>query len=209
MDEFKTRFISWIGKLLLIVIGRSLRISNVGYGFTFITNRERAIYAFWHDCFFPLIYFFRPKTNRFRNTAVLVSEHRDGECLARIIKPFGYRIVKATSTDTGRKGLFELLKLDESSLAIAPDGPKGPRHKVKDGVLRIAKHTGLPIIPIGIGISNKITFGSWDRFNLPIPFSRCVIYWDSPIWVEEIDEYVREYLETTLTKINTRASALL
>lgn len=144
MDEFKLGLISGIGKFLLVVVGKTLRIRSVGHGFSFITNGEKAIYVFWHDCFFPLIYSYRPKaihyskTYIFRDITVLVSTHSDGECLSRMVEPFGYRTVKATSTGKRGKGLLELIKLDESSFAIAPDGPKGPRHKVKDGVLRIA-----------------------------------------------------------------------
>lgn len=67
----------------------------------------------------------------------------------------------------------------------------------------------LPIVPVGISISNKIIIGSWDRFKFPIPFSRCVIYWGSPIWVKEVSEFLREKLEAILIEVNACADALL
>ena len=171
VDEFKLRFISFVGRFLVVMIGKSLRIMEAGQA-----NTGRVIYAFWHGNLFPLLY-----ANKFQGVTVLVSTHSDGEYMARIIEPLGYKVVRGSSTGNGVKGILEFLKSDKGSFAITPDGPKGPRHQVKDGILRLAELTGLPIIPVGIGISRKVSFGSWDRFSLPLPFSRCVIYWSPPI----------------------------
>ncbi|MCK4307960.1 lysophospholipid acyltransferase family protein, partial [candidate division WOR-3 bacterium] len=175
MDEFKLRLVSWVGRLLVTVIGRSLRIRDEGE-----IPEGTVIYAFWHSDSFSLIY-----AHRFQNVVVLVSTHRDGEFLTRIVKPLGYKVIRGSSSGEGARGFLKLLKLNNSSFAITPDGPVGPPHQVKDGVLKLAELTGLPIIPVGVGISRLVRFGSWDRYKLPLLFSRCVIYWGTPIWVKK------------------------
>ncbi|MCK4352528.1 lysophospholipid acyltransferase family protein [candidate division WOR-3 bacterium] len=203
MSKFNLRFVSCIGRFLTIALGKSIRIRNVGD-----IPHQRVIYALWHDSFFPLIYAYR-----FHNIAVLISSHRDGEYLTRIIKPFGYKVIRGSSADKGARGFLELLKLNKSasggSFAIAPDGPIGPRHRIKEGVLKLAEITKLPIIPVGVSISKKIQFNSWDRFNLPLPFSKCIICWGSPFLVREPTEHLRKKLESVLIEINAYAKLCL
>ncbi len=199
MNEFKLRFVSWIGWFLVTIIGKSLRIRLEGE-----IPKGPVIYAFWHSDFFPLVY-----ANRNRGIVGLVSPHQDGEYLARMLKPLGYKVVRSTSGDKGIKGVRKILKLKKNDFAIAPDGPIGPAYQVKNGVLKLAELTDLPIIPIGIGISRLIRFNSWDRFKLPLLFSKCVIYWGAPIWVKKSTEELRERLESDLINVNMLADSLL
>jgi hypothetical protein len=140
--------------------------------------------------------------NRFRDIAVLISTHRDGEYLSRVIKPLGYKIIRGGSDDGGAKGILQLLKLKTKGIAIAPDGPKGPVKQAKYGILKIAQLTGLPIVPVGVGMSNPVLLGSWDRFKIPLPFSKCTIYWGKPISVKKVSKEMKEELELALTKAN-------
>ena len=117
--------------------------------------------------------------------------------------------MRSSSEDKGTKGVRKILKLKKSSFAIAPDGPIGPAYQVKNGVLKLAELTDLPIIPIGIGISRLIRFNSWDRFKLPLLFSKCVIYWGAPVWVKKSTEELREQLESDLINVNMIANSLL
>lgn len=181
--------------MLVVVIGRTLRIKLMG-----TIPEDRAIYAFWHGLFFPLIYAYRKY-----NITLMISQHRDGEYLAGITKPLGYGIIRGSSGETGAKGFLKLLKVEKSSFAFAPDGPVGPRWHFKVGMLKLAEYTGLPIIPVGIHISKKIIFGSWDHFNLPLPFSRCTIRLGSPVYVKKATEQMRKKVEAALLKTNTLA----
>ena len=199
MNEFKLRIVSLIGRFLVITVGKSIRIKNVGE-----FAEGKAIYAFWHSDFFPLIY-----AHRFKNMVGLVSPHRDGEYLTRVIRPLGYKVVRGASGDEGAKGAIRILRLKDSNFVIAPDGPTGPAYQVKDGILKLAELTGLPIVPVGVGISKFIRFGSWDRFKLPLLFSRCVVYFKHPIWVKKSTEDLRVQVESELIDANLQANLLL
>jgi len=152
-----------LGRLLVLALGHTLRTRIEGNDPGFDT-----IYAFWHGTMFPLIY-----THRNKGINVLVSEHTDGEYIAKIIESLGYKTIRGSNIDSGMKPFLELFRLKNGEcLAITPDGPKGPRHKVKEGIIRIAKHTQMPIIPVTVNIEKKIKFDSWDKWALPLPFSR-------------------------------------
>ncbi|MEO8341780.1 MAG: DUF374 domain-containing protein, partial [Nitrospirota bacterium] len=104
---------------------------------------------------------------------VLISRHQDGEIIARIISRFGHRAVRGSSTRGGALALRELIRLGRSGadLVVTPDGPKGPRHVAKLGVVQLAKATGLPIVPLAFGCSKKnssqVGIGSWSRIHGP------------------------------------------
>lgn len=193
------KIIGWIARLMVTLIGRTLRIKNVG-----AIPKGKVIYAFWHSDFFPLIY-----ANRFKNIAVLVSTHKDGEYLSKVIEPLGYRAIRGSSDDGGKKGALQILKSNEDGIAIAPDGPKGPVKQVKEGVVKIAQLTKLPIVPVGVWMSNPIIFGSWDRFKIPLPFSKCIIYWGKPIEIKESTKEMKRKVESVLIEANEYAYRLI
>ena len=91
----------------------------------------------------------------------------------------------------------------DSDLAITPDGPRGPRYVVQDGVIALARLTGMPIMPLTFGSSRKKIFGSWDAFNLPYPFSRGAFMWGEPIYVKKEDDMKekKKELETKLREM--------
>ena len=132
---------------------------------------KRFIYAFWHESLlFPVIM----KTR----ACVLISQSKDGELIARTCRHLGIETARGSETEGGAEGLMELLRHSRRChLAITPDGPRGPRRRVKAGVIRLASCTGLPILPSGIAYSRAWRMGSWDRFALPKPWSTgyCVV----------------------------------
>ncbi len=193
-SEQKFRFIGILGSLIVSGLGRTLRIKTSG-----CYPEENVIFIFWHGKFFPLIYKFMGK-----GVTVLVSQHRDGEFLTRILKRLGYNLVRGSSQDGVIKAI-RLLVNTHSKIAIAPDGPKGERCKVKKGLLRFARLIGCNIVPVGIGISKGYEFNSWDRFNLPLPFSRCVIMIGKPVKPNEVDE---QSLEKILNECNRKAEGI-
>jgi lysophospholipid acyltransferase (LPLAT)-like uncharacterized protein len=139
------------------------------------------IYALWHGrMFLPLCFIRHPKIT------VLVSQHRDGELLKRILTRLGYKTVRGSTTSGGGKALREFLFQSRKGafLAVTPDGPKGPAKKVQPGIVFLAQRTGMPILPASGAARKRRFFTSWDRFMLPLPFSKSVLVFGPPIFVK-------------------------
>ena len=143
-----------IGAWLIQLLGRTLKIRKIGeesvhelYG-----QGRSIIFAFWHgrQLLMPLAY-------RGKRAYILISQHRDGELIHRIVSRFGFRSVRGSTTRGGSLALRRLIRLgrDGADLVVTPDGPKGPRWKVQDGVIQLAKLTGLPIVPVTFACSKK------------------------------------------------------
>jgi lysophospholipid acyltransferase (LPLAT)-like uncharacterized protein len=109
-----------------------------------------------------------------RGLVALISASRDGALLTQVLRSFGGRAVRGSSSRRGSQALLELTGWIDKGfhVAMTPDGPRGPRYAVQDGVISLAHLTGAPIVPVGINIRWKKTLRSWDRFHVPLPFSR-------------------------------------
>jgi len=171
------------------------------------THHPQVIYAFWHGRLLPLSY-----THRDRRIQVLASEHRDGDRLGRVIVRLGFGHVKGSSTRGGTRALYELSEQVRAGhdLGITVDGPRGPRFVAKPGALEIARSTGACVVPITTASSRHRELSSWDRFQIPAPFSRVIVRHGPPIAVrpdagrEEI-EIARAELDATLRQITDEA----
>ena len=138
---------------------------------------QRFIYAFWHESM--------AATTLFRTRIrALVSHHADGEIIAQL---FRHMRIGTVRSSTKRGGITALLKMvracRDSHIGILPDGPRGPRRQVQPGLIFLAKHTGLPIIGVGVGFSNAWRAPSWDRFAVPMPYSCVRIVTTAPMVV--------------------------
>src|ERR1043166_3620677 len=140
----------------------------------------------------------------------MVSASKDGGLLTAILECFKVQPVRGSSSRRGHQALLELTTWadDGYDLAITPDGPRGPCYVVQDGIMSLAQVTGLPIIPVSYWLGWKIRANSWDRFQIPLPFSRCEIIYEKPIYIErdatsEERERKRQKLENTLRSIST------
>ena len=120
-----------------------------------------------------------------RKLAALVSASKDGALLAAVLGTFGVEQVRGSSSRRGPQALLELASRADRGydLAVTPDGPKGPRYVVQKGVISLAQVTGLPIVPVTCNTRRKICVKSWDRFQIPLPFSRCELVLNEPILV--------------------------
>jgi len=141
--------------------------------------------------------------------AALVSASKDGGFLAAILQRFGVQPVRGSSSRRGPQALLELTTWADRGfdLAITPDGPRGPAHKVQEGVMALAQLTGLPIVPFSCHAAWKIQLKSWDKFQIPLPFTRCQMNVGEPIFIpREISEAAREILrqrvEATLNELS-------
>ncbi len=120
-----------------------------------------------------------------QGTVVLVSEHRDGDYVARLIHHFGFGTVRGSSTRGGVQGLKGLVRAARSGrdLAITPDGPRGPSRELKLGALTAARVTGFPLVPVGVGITSAWQIRSWDGLLVPKPFSTVRVAYGLPTFV--------------------------
>lgn len=129
------------------------------------------ILAFWHDQLLMMIKgYYGPEAR------ILISPSGDGELIARTMACFGQGAIRGSSSRGGAAALREMVKLarEPYDLVVTPDGPKGPRHEVKLGVVQLAKLTKRPVLPMAFVASKGHRFNSWDRFLLPYPFARGV-----------------------------------
>ena len=151
-------------------------------------SHSPAIFCIWHNRLaLSLIVnrrFVRPRTCS-QGLAVLVSASKDGGFLARVLELFGVQPVRGSSSRRGAQALLELTTWAERGydLAITPDGPRGPCYVVQEGVISLAQLTGLPIVPVTFRLGWKWRLKSWDRFQVPIPFSRCDVKFAKPVRV--------------------------
>ena len=141
--------------------------------------------------------------------AALVSASKDGGFLACILECFRVQPVRGSSSRRGAQALLELTTWAERGLdlAITPDGPRGPRYKVQEGVMALAQLTGLPIVPFSYHATWKIQLKSWDKFQIPIPFTRCEMNAGDPIFIpRDISDAEREVLRQRVEQaLNTLA----
>ncbi len=171
-------------------------------------RREGAIIgAFWHGRLLMM-----PTVYRGKWVAIPISLHQDGELISRTVKYFGFRSIRGSTTRGGFSAMREMLKASEEGydIAITPDGPRGPRYRVQNGIIELARRTGMAIIPVTFNASRKKVFRSWDRFLLPYPFSRGVFILGKPLLVPQqmgkgVFEQTRLLLERRLREITDRA----
>jgi lysophospholipid acyltransferase (LPLAT)-like uncharacterized protein len=153
-SRLKLWLIPTFGYLVIKLLGLTLRLQTVHAHRVqaFWTTGRNVIVAFWHgrQLMMPLAY-------KGRRLYVLISQHRDGELIARIARWFGYDAVRGSSTRGGARALLQLARLGRSGadLAVTPDGPQGPRCVAQAGAVELAKLTGLPIVPLSFSASKK------------------------------------------------------
>ncbi len=143
---------------------------------------EQVIIPFWHDQLLLLVFGYPAKQAK-----LLISASKDGELLTRTMKYFGQSTVRGSSSRGGRAAFKEMLDLCKQpfDIVLTPDGPKGPRHEIKDGVLQLARLSGRPIVPMAFVCSRGHRFKSWDRFLLPYPFGRGIYSYGEPLYFDK------------------------
>lgn len=179
-----------MNKILFFIEKHIIAIFLLLLGFTFryklLTPHSKGIviYAFWHRNIIPLMLL-----RKFEKIVILVSSSKDGELIAGPAKVLGFQPVRGSSRRGGSKAVKEMIKLSKQySIGVTPDGPKGPKEKIKDGLLYIAYFTHLPIIPVAVDIQREIVFNSWDKFRLPKLFTKINISYGEPIYIKSKDE---------------------
>jgi hypothetical protein len=195
--------LSALGYLYLRAAGSAtrIRVFNAPAG-------TAGIYASWHCRLAIMLYVLRDK-----GIFALVSRSKDGEYVSRMLGKFGFNTVRGSTSRGAARSVLKLIEcgLRGFPLAITPDGPRGPKGKVQQGVVYLAQKTGLPILPLGVCLSNRIVFNSWDNFEFPLPFGKAAVIYGEPIKVSEndrLDEKAVE-LEAVLNSLDERARLLV
>lgn len=174
---------------------------------------EPAIYCLWHNRLALSMTIYREfvrQRKRSAGLAAMVSASKDGGLLARVLEDFGVQPVRGSSSRRGPQALLELTGWAARGydLAITPDGPRGPRYVVQEGVTSLAQLTSRPIVPVSCDFRPKITLKSWDRFQVPLPFAKCIVRFGKPLRVprnasDEQRETLRIELEQRLRELTT------
>jgi lysophospholipid acyltransferase (LPLAT)-like uncharacterized protein len=145
----------------------------------------KPIWVLWHDRLFLSTWYLRK-----RKIVAMTSQSFDGEYIARLIQLQGNGAVRGSSTRGGVKGLVEMIRLAKRGIAMCfiVDGPKGPPYVAKDGAVALAKKAGMPLLPLHIEVKHFRENSSWDRMQVPRPFTRGKVFLGDPIFVSADDE---------------------
>lgn len=204
------RFLGILVYYIAWILNKTLRIQVV---IPWDFPKEKAyLCAFWHGHqLYPalsLIQYHTPKQ------AALVSPSRDGDIVGTFLEKWGYKIVRGSSRRDAVKGSVGIMRVlkEGYSFGFAIDGPLGPRHKAKRGAAHMAQKLGIDIVPLGSACSNKWIFEkAWDKFELPKPFSKIVVYLGEPLHVPEDADLteINEELERRIHAAEKKATELL
>ena len=209
MSTFKYAAVARIGGVLMSLLFRTLRfrVDGANHPQTATRDGKPVIFALWHGRLLPLAF-----QHRGQGIVTLISRSNDGEYLARLLDYWGFRNVRGSSNRGGAVALRDLVRSVRQgrSLAITPDGPRGPMQTVKPGILVAAQMTGAPIIPTTSSASRGWWPGRWDRFLIPKPFATVCVRYGEPFEVprsateQEINQRARE-LESVLNRLTEEA----
>lgn len=146
-----------------------------------LSQNKNFVLAFWHGSMLIPWYI-----NKDRNFSALVSRSKDGTLLDRVLSKWNYQVVRGSSNEGGSAALKSLVQIANSGrpIAITPDGPKGPCHKLKAGAVVVAKKAGIPLVLLGVGLKDKRTLRSWDKFEVPKFFTHVNLVFSDPICID-------------------------
>jgi len=211
--RFSQQLAAWIVWAFVRVIALTMRFTYSDRSGCFGNSKSGrpVILCVWHNRLalaIPAYYGYLRKRHSSSGLAAMVSASRDGALVTSILHRFNVQPVRGSSSRRGSQALLELVTWAERAydLAITPDGPRGPCYVVQDGILSLAQVTGLPIVPVSFNIRWKVRPHSWDRFQIPLPFSRCEAIMGKPTLVprdasDAEREDLRQQLESTLRQI--------
>lgn len=193
---------------------KSIRFECVGGSCDFVElnkSGQPLVLALWHGEIFPVTAFGHTITS---HVVTFVSQSKDGEVIARVLERLGHTTVRGSSSKGGVRALLQAKRIMEKENRMAVftiDGPRGPRHKAKDGVIFLAQRAGAKIVPLRAYPERKKVFDkSWDKFVLPFPFTRCPIYVGEPMKVTseklnaEVMQRERERLEKRMAELGPK-----
>jgi lysophospholipid acyltransferase (LPLAT)-like uncharacterized protein len=167
----------------LTALCKSLKIEKQNYEVieNLNSNNQNFVLAFWHGTMLLPWYLHGAP-----NVAALTSKSKDGDILAKILKKWKYSVVRGSSSTGGDVALGIMIDYAKNkySVAITPDGPRGPKHKFKAGAVITARKTGIPVVLIGVGFKRKKILSNWDKFEIPYFFTATKIVYSEPLYID-------------------------
>jgi len=147
-----------------------------------LESGRRIIYTFWHGRILLGTYYWRN-----HGIVVMTSRSREGDYIARFIRLFGYGAARGSSSRGSRRALVEMIRelRRNADVAFTIDGPRGPRYVAKPGAAWLAARTGHAVMPFHVSCRNKWVLSSWDRFQIPKPFTQALMLIGEPIYVSK------------------------
>ena len=212
LKRLQIRLIAGLGTPLIRLLGASWRwrVEGQEHHEAAIAGGRPAIHAFWHGRILPGTVYFRD-----RGIVVITSQNFDGEWIARIIQRFGYGTARGSSSRGGSKALMQLVRdVKTRSAAFTLDGPRGPARVAQPGAVWLSKATGNPVLPFHLEAASHWSLKSWDRTQIPKPFTTVALVFAEPFVVprqsddKALEEY-RQRLERDLAACEARCLALL
>jgi lysophospholipid acyltransferase (LPLAT)-like uncharacterized protein len=174
-------------------------------------DHAKLIFCGWHGRSFAFSGYFRK-----RGWYVIISHSSDGDMQNYIFSRLGYKIIRGSTGRGGVRAAKEAITAleDGGTMAMTPDGPRGPSGVVQGGVMLMARKSGAGLIPVGIAARPRVVAKSWDKYNVPVPFSKCLMIFGEPLYVspkatEEEVEQVRLNLESEIHRLEKQAEAEL
>ena len=201
--------IAGVGYPLIATLGRTLRwrVTGLEHLEAIRAAGHQPVMAFWHGRILPATVYFRR-----RGIVVITSENFDGEWIARIIERFGYGTARGSTSSGGKRAILQLVREMKAGrpAGFTLDGPRGPARVAQPGAVWLAMATGNPLLPFHLEASASWTTRSWDRTQIPKPFSTVGIAVGEPLYVEahataETLEAARRELERRLAALEERA----
>ncbi|WP_411280599.1 lysophospholipid acyltransferase family protein, partial [Gemmatimonas sp.] len=183
--DWRTRIAITVGTWVLYALGATWRVKVHGRHALLDRTPEapRVVFTLWHGQMLPILWAHR------QPTGVMISEHKDGEIIARIVGAFGFFGVRGSSSRGGTRALLEAVQVLKrgADMAITPDGPRGPRYSFAAGALVLAHRAGAPIVTLVAHVDRTWQLRSWDGFEIPKPFARVTIEYGVPVMLEGPD----------------------
>ena len=162
-----------------------------------IEEKESFIFVAWHgDLISCPFNYFKNRVNG--NVKTMISQSKDGEIISKVYSLFGIESIRGSSSKGGAKALISIIKEIKSGndVALTPDGPRGPRYSIADGVIAIAQKSGAKIVVLNSKPTKYWQFKSWDKFVLPKPFGRIDFYISEPFDVKDMEfEQARKFIK--------------
>ena len=168
--------------IFIVRITSSIKFENKSIPDKFWKNNKSFILAFWHSQLLTISYCWKSK----KKINILASAHGDGRFGSIVGKYFNLGSIPVSSSNNNfiLRSIFNILKMNHY-IGITPDGPRGPKEIVSEGIIKIARASKTPIIPCGFWSSRNIQLKSWDAFLVTLPFSKCFFVWQNPIYIPE------------------------
>jgi lysophospholipid acyltransferase (LPLAT)-like uncharacterized protein len=213
IKRFAAKLISIVGYRIIAALGATLkwRTEGLEHFDATVSGGRQPIMAFWHGRILPAAYYFRR-----RGIVVITSENFDGEWIAGIIERLGYGTARGSTSRGARKALLHLRRALASGrpAGFTLDGPRGPARVAQAGAVWLAKTTGNPVLPFHLEADRCWTVNSWDRTQVPKPFSTVAIAIGEPFEVPAgadaaAIESARQVLEHRLRALEVRAKQML